>query len=99
MGDLAWAAYIVLLLVNKNVPRPVHLRFTKAWWCGLRSQTVTVGSPADLHRLRDVDVEVLMRRHGVVRRGCQRPRWWRRRVAPLWASLAARMSRAWPVVP
>jgi hypothetical protein len=99
IGDLAWAAYIVLVLVNKNAPRRVHLRFPKARGGGLRSQTVTVGGPADFHRLRDVDVESLMRRHGLMQRGCVRPsRWWRR-VAALWASLGERMPGAWPVVP
>jgi hypothetical protein len=98
IGDAAWAARYVLNLADKRHWRGVVLRFPKARWGGLRSHDITVRNFTDLPRLRTVDIQAMMWRHGMrVPALADIPawRWWLRG----WPDMGLRMPVSWPAVP
>lgn len=98
IGDAAWAARYVLNLADQRHWRGVVLRFPKALWGGLRSHDIHLRNYTDLPRLRAVDFQAMIWRHGM-------------RVPPLafipawrwflrgWPNLGLRMPATWPTVP
>ena len=98
VGDVTWAATYILFHAFKRRWRCVSLRFPKARCGGLLAQTVTLSSPADLHRLRAVDVEAVVHRHGL---GCRMPgrtHGWRWALRG-WPRLGESLPVMWPAVP